>query len=148
FSNILNLTTLAFGGYFLYLGEIDLGDLFAYIIYMGIIIQPVKRLANFVEQFQRGMAGFRRFTEVMAISPDIVDDKDAEILENVEGSVRFENVGFSYGDRHAVLRNINLEVPAGQTVAIVGPSGVGKTTLCNLIPRFYEISGGSILIDG
>lgn len=147
FSNILNLTTLAFGGYFLYLGEINLGDLFAYIIYMGIIIQPVKRLANFVEQFQRGMAGFRRFTEVMAITPDIVDEGDAEILENVEGSVRFNHVGFSYGDRQAVLKNINLEVPAGQTVAIVGPSGVGKTTLCNLIPRFYEISGGSILID-
>jgi ATP-binding cassette subfamily B protein len=148
FSNILNLTTLAFGGYFLYLNEIDLGDLFAYIIYMGVILQPVKRLANFVEQFQRGMAGFKRFTEVMAVKPDIVDVEDAEVLENVKGSVSFENVAFSYGEREAVLRGINLQVPAGQTVAIVGPSGVGKTTMCNLIPRFYEIDSGSILIDG
>lgn len=148
FSNILNLTTLSFGGYFLYRNEINLGDLFAYIIYMGVILQPVKRLANFVEQFQRGMAGFKRFTEVMAINPDIIDVEGAEVLANVKGSVSFENVAFSYGDREAVLRNIDLEVPAGQTVAIVGPSGVGKTTLCNLIPRFYEIDSGNILIDG
>ncbi len=148
FSNILNLTTLSFGGYFLYKGEINIGDLFAYIIYMGLMIQPVKRLANFVEQLQRGMAGFRRFTEVMAIEPDIKDIEEATSLTDVEGKVSFENVAFSYGDREAVLRNINLQVPAGQTVAIVGPSGVGKTTLCNLIPRFYEIDNGKIMIDG
>lgn len=148
FSNILNLVTLAFGGYFLYLGEINTGDLFAYIIYMGIIIQPVKRLANFVEQFQRGMAGFRRFSEVMAIAPDIIDAEDAVELQDVKGEVEFKDVAFSYGDREAVLNNINLKVDEGQTIAIVGPSGVGKTTMCNLIPRFYEISSGGIFIDG
>lgn len=148
FSNILNLVTLAFGGYFLYLGEINTGDLFAYIIYMGIIIQPVKRLANFVEQFQRGMAGFRRFSEVMAITPDIIDKDEAEDLHDVKGTVEFQDVAFSYGDREAVLKNINLMVKEGQTIAIVGPSGVGKTTMCNLIPRFYEISSGGIYIDG
>jgi len=148
FSNILNLVTLAFGGYFLYLGEINTGDLFAYIIYMGIIIQPVKRLANFVEQFQRGMAGFRRFSEVMAITPDIIDADDAEDLRDVRGTVEFKEVAFSYGDREAVLKNIDLMVKEGQTIAIVGPSGVGKTTMCNLIPRFYEISSGGIYIDG
>lgn len=148
FSNILNLVTLAFGGYFLYLGEIDTGDLFAYIIYMGIIIQPVKRLANFVEQFQRGMAGFRRFSEVMAIAPDIIDQENAEELRDVKGTVEFQDVAFSYGDREAVLKNINLMVDEGQTIAIVGPSGVGKTTMCNLIPRFYELSSGGIYIDG
>lgn len=148
FSNILNLVTLAFGGYFLYLGEINTGDLFAYIIYMGIIIQPVKRLANFVEQFQRGMAGFRRFSEVMAIAPDIIDAEDAIELQDVKGEVEFKDVAFSYGDREAVLNNINLKVDEGQTIAIVGPSGVGKTTMCNLIPRFYEISSGGIFIDG
>ena len=148
FSNILNLVTLAFGGYFLYLGEINTGDLFAYIIYMGIIIQPVKRLANFVEQFQRGMAGFRRFSEVMAITPDIIDKDEAEDLQDVKGTVEFQDVAFSYGDREAVLKNINLTVKEGQTIAIVGPSGVGKTTMCNLIPRFYEISSGGIYIDG
>ena len=148
FSNILNLVTLAFGGYFLYLGEINTGDLFAYIIYMGIIIQPVKRLANFVEQFQRGMAGFRRFSEVMAIAPDIIDQENAEELRDVKGTVEFQDVAFSYGDREAVLKNINLMVDEGQTIAIVGPSGVGKTTMCNLIPRFYELSSGGIYIDG
>lgn len=148
FSNILNLTALAFGGYFMYKGEINLGDMVAYIIYMGLILQPVKRLANFVEQFQRGMAGFKRFSEVMAIKPDIVNIKGAEVLENVRGEVEFKNVQFSYGDREAVLTDINLKVKAGQTVAIVGPSGVGKTTLCNLIPRFYEIDKGEILVDG
>ncbi|SFN69556.1 ABC transporter ATP-binding protein [Proteiniclasticum ruminis] len=148
FSNILNLVTLAFGGYFLHLEEINTGDLFAYIIYMGIIIQPVKRLANFVEQFQRGMAGFRRFSEVMAITPDIIDKDEAEDLHDVKGTVEFQDVAFSYGDREAVLKNINLMVKEGQTIAIVGPSGVGKTTMCNLIPRFYEISSGGIYIDG
>lgn len=148
FSNILNLVTLAFGGYFLYLGEINTGDLFAYIIYMGIIIQPVKRLANFVEQFQRGMAGFRRFSEVMAIAPDIIDKENAEELRDVKGTVEFQDVAFSYGEREAVLKNINLMVKEGQTIAIVGPSGVGKTTMCNLIPRFYELSSGGIYIDG
>lgn len=148
FSNILNLTALAFGGYFLYQGKINTGDLFAYIIYMGLILQPVKRLANFVEMFQRGMAGFRRFTEVMAIKPEIVDKPEALPLANVRGAVEFQDVGFSYGDREAVLSHINLTVPQGQTVAIVGPSGVGKTTLCNLIPRFYELSEGTIAIDG
>lgn len=148
FSNILNLTALAFGGYFMYKGEINLGDMVAYIIYMGLILQPVKRLANFVEQFQRGMAGFKRFSEVMAIKPEIVNVEGAEVLENVRGEVEFKNVQFSYGEREAVLTNINLKVKAGQTVAIVGPSGVGKTTLCNLIPRFYEIDKGEILIDG
>ena len=93
------------------------------------------------------MAGFRRFSEVMAVEPDIRDMEGAKDLVDVEGRVRFENVAFSYGDREAVLRNINLQVPAGQTIAIVGPSGVGKTTLCNLIPRFYEIDSGKILID-
>jgi ATP-binding cassette subfamily B protein len=123
-------------------------ELFAYIIYMGSIIQPVKRLANFVEQFQRGMAGFRRLSEVMAITPDIIDKDEAEDLQDVKGTVEFQDVAFSYGDREAVLKNINLTVKEGQTIAIVGPSGVGKTTMCNLIPRFYEISSGGIYIDG
>ncbi len=147
FSNILNLVTLSFGGYFVYLGEIDYGDLFAYIIYMGLILQPIRRLANFVEQFQKGMTGFKRFEEVMATEPEMVDKDDAKVLEDVQGNVTFNNVSFSYGDRESVLHNINLLVPAGQTVAIVGTSGVGKSTLCSLIPRFYEVDSGSIYID-
>lgn len=147
FSNLLNLVTLSFGGYFVYLGEINYGDLFAYIIYMGLILQPIRRLANFVEQFQKGMTGFKRFEEVMETEPEMVDKDDAAVLTNVQGNVSFKNVSFSYGDRESVLHNINLLVPAGQTVAIVGTSGVGKSTLCSLIPRFYEVDSGEIYID-
>jgi ATP-binding cassette subfamily B protein len=148
FSNILSLAALVFGGYFVYTGEIQIGDMVAFVIYMSLLLQPVRRLANFVEQFQRGMAGFRRFVEVMDIEPDIVDRKDAAVLKDVRGDVVFDRVGFSYNNKEAVLSGINLNVPAGQTVALVGPSGVGKTTLCSLIPRFYEIDHGTICIDG
>lgn len=149
FSNLLNLSALTFGGYFVYLGNIELGDMVAYVIYMGLILQPIKRLANFVEQFQRGMSGFHRFTEVMAIEPDIEDKADAYNLDdNIKGRVQYKNVNFSYGEDESVLKNINLDISPGETLAIVGPSGVGKTTMCNLLPRFYEIGSGDIEIDG
>ncbi|MBP1920732.1 ABC transporter ATP-binding protein [Youngiibacter multivorans] len=148
FSNILNLAALVFGGYFVYLGRIDLGDMVAFVIYMSLMLQPVRRLSNFIEQFQKGMAGFRRFVEVMAVKPEIIDSEDAVELKDVKGHVEFRNVGFSYNNKEEVLSGINLDVPVGQTIALVGPSGVGKTTLCSLIPRFYETDSGSIMIDG
>lgn len=148
FSNILNLAALVFGGYFVYLGRIDLGDMVAFVIYMSLMLQPVRRLSNFIEQFQKGMAGFRRFAEVMAVEPEIIDSEDAVDLKDVLGHVEFRNVGFSYNNKEEVLSGINLDVPVGQTIALVGPSGVGKTTLCSLIPRFYETDSGSITIDG
>ena len=148
FSNILNLAALVFGGYFVYLGRIDLGDMVAFVIYMSLMLQPVRRLSNFIEQFQKGMAGFRRFAEVMAVKPEIIDSEDAVELKDVQGHVEFRNVGFSYNNKEEVLSGINLDVPVGQTIALVGPSGVGKTTLCSLIPRFYETDSGSIMIDG
>lgn len=148
FSNLLNLTALFFGGWFVYRGEIDIGDMVAYVIYMSLILQPVRRLANFIEQFQRGMAGFRRFHQVMGIQPDIFDREGAYVLSGVKGDVTFHNVEFAYGENAAVLSGINLQVPSGETVALVGPSGVGKTTLCNLIPRFYEVQRGAIRVDG
>lgn len=148
FSNILNLAALVFGGYFVYLGRIDLGDMVAFVIYMSLMLQPVRRLSNFIEQFQKGMAGFRRFAEVMAVKPEIIDSEDAVELKNVQGHVEFRNVGFSYNNKEEVLSGINLDVPVGQTIALVGPSGVGKTTLCSLIPRFYETDSGSIMVDG
>lgn len=149
FANILQLAALIFGGYFVYQGSITIADLTAYILFMGMMINPVKRLAQFIELFQRGMAGFRRFSEVMAASPDIVDKADAADLASVRGEVEFRNVGFRYSDdNEKVLNNINLKVRAGETIAIVGPSGAGKSTLCSLIPRFYEIDEGAILIDG
>jgi ATP-binding cassette subfamily B protein len=148
FSNILNLAALVFGGYFVYFGRIDLGDMVAFVIYMSLMLQPVRRLSNFIEQFQKGMAGFRRFAEVMAVEPEIIDSEDALELRDALGHVEFRNVGFSYNNKEEVLSGINLDVPAGQTIALVGPSGVGKTTLCSLIPRFYETDSGSIMIDG
>lgn len=148
FSNISTLVTLVAGGYFAAKGEISYGDLVAYLIYINQFLQPVKRLANFIEQFQRGMAGFKRFTEVMEIEPDIVDNKNAESIDNVKGEVEFSDVAFSYDEKNAVLSGIDLKVSPGETVAIVGPSGAGKTTLCSLIPRFYEIDNGSIRVDG
>jgi ATP-binding cassette subfamily B protein len=108
----------------------------------------VRRLSNFIEQFQKGMAGFRRFVEVMAVKPEIIDSEDAVELKDVQGHVEFRNVGFSYNNKEEVLSGINLDVHVGQTIALVGPSGVGKTTLCSLIPRFYETDSGSIMIDG
>lgn len=148
FSNAATTITLTLGGYFVYKGEIKVGDLVAYLIYINQFLQPVKRLANFVEQYQRGMAGFKRFTDVMDIKPDIVDKEGAFPIEHVNGEVQFENVSFSYDNKNTVLYNINLGVHKGETVALVGPSGAGKTTLCSMIPRFYEADSGNIKIDG
>lgn len=149
FANILHLVALVFGGYFVYLGRINFADMAAFILFMSLMINPVRRLAQFVELFQRGMAGFGRFSEVMALSPEIEDKPDAEDLTEAEGHVEFRDVTFKYKDNQEhVLSGINLDVKPGETVALVGPSGAGKTTLCSLIPRFYEIQAGEILIDG
>lgn len=149
FANILNLMALIFGGYFVYLGRIDIADLAAFILFMGLMISPVRRLAQFAELFQRGMAGFKRFSEVMALKPDIEDLPGATDLKHVVGNVKFQDVTFKYKDnQEQVLANINLSVEAGETIALVGPSGAGKTTLCSLIPRFYEVDSGEVLVDG
>lgn len=148
FLNIAMVITLVSGGYFVATNRINTGDLVAYVIYITQFLQPLSVLLRFIEQYQQGMAGFRRFQDVLAIKPDIVDSKDAGELKNVRGDIKFCNVKFSYDDKKSVLSNINLSVRSGETVAIVGPSGVGKTTLCSLIPRFYEVDEGSISIDG
>lgn len=147
FSNAATTITLIIGGYFVYKNEVSIGDMVAYLIYINQFLQPVKRLANFMEQYQRGMAGFRRFVEVMEVEPDIVDSENAIDIDNVAGNVEFKNVTFSYDDKNTILSSVNLNVTAGETVAVVGPSGAGKTTLCSLIPRFYEIDDGEIAVD-
>jgi len=145
---ILYLSVLVFGGIFLSRGEISTSELVAYILFINVFLNPIDRLVNFTETFQRGMSGFDRFLEILDTKPEIVDSEDAEELTDVKGEISFDNVSFSYNDRTVVLNNINLNIKSDQTVAIVGPSGGGKTTFCNLIPRFYEVNEGSIAIDG
>ncbi|MCF6466787.1 ABC transporter ATP-binding protein [Clostridium sp. Cult2] len=148
-TNILNLVVISAGGYFTYRQFITLGDLLAYTLYVNFFMQPIRRLSDFMQQYQDGMTGFERFMEIMNIEPDIKDKEDAVELTEVIGEIDFNDVSFSYTNgEDRVLSNLNLNIEAGKTVAIVGPSGAGKTTLCHLIPRFYDINEGQILIDG
>jgi ATP-binding cassette subfamily B protein len=145
---ILYLSVLVIGGYFLSRDNISTSDLIAYILFINVFLNPIDRLVSFTEQFQRGMTGFDRFLEIIETKPDIENSPDAKELTNVEGEIEFKDVSFSYNDKTEVLKGINLKIPKGRTVALVGPSGGGKTTFCNLIPRFYEVNDGSITIDG
>lgn len=147
-TNFLNIVALGLGGYFVFKGLIRIGDLVAYLLYISFFLQPIRRLTNFTEQLQEGISGFERFVEVMGIEASIVDKENALELKNVQGKVEFKNVSFSYKKEEFVLSNIDLTIEPGQTLALVGPSGAGKTTLCHLIPRFYEVNSGEILIDG
>lgn len=147
-THILSVIILAVGGFYIMKGKMTLGDLVAANMFVAAFLQPIRRLANFVEQFSTGMAGFMRFSEMMQIHEEMPEKSDAvELSEKIE-NVDFENVSFDYSENFPVLKNISLEVKKGQTVAFVGPSGGGKTTLCNLLARFYEVKDGSIKING
>lgn len=147
-SSILNLLVISLGGYFVYRGIINFGDLFSFTLYVNFFMQPIRRLSEFSQQLQDGMTGFERFVEIMNIESDIIDKENAIELDEVKGNIKFNNVSFSYNNgKNTVLSNLNLSIEAGKTVALVGSSGAGKTTLCHLIPRFYEIEEGEILID-
>jgi ATP-binding cassette subfamily B protein len=147
-SNILNIITLSVGGFFVYRGYINIGDLVAYLLYINFFLQPIRKLTNFTQQFQNGMTGFERFVEIMKVKPSIVDKEDVVTLKEIKGKIEFKNVAFKYSEEKFVLSKINLIIMPGETMALVGPSGGGKTTLCQLIPRFYEVNDGEILIDG
>ncbi|HEX2997619.1 MAG TPA: ABC transporter ATP-binding protein [Anaerolineales bacterium] len=146
----ISLTVVILGGARIATGtSLDLADLITFLLYIGNFIEPIQKLTHMTQQFQEGVTGFERFMEIMEVEPDIQDAKNAVDLTNVRGNIEFRNVGFRYRDDHAhVLKNISLQVKPGETVAVVGPSGAGKTTLCSLIPRFYEVSEGEILVDG
>lgn len=147
-TSLLNIIVIAVGAIFVVNGDMTLTDMLTFILYVGTFLTPIRKLVSFFEQYTNGMAGFERFVELMQIESDIQDAADAIELKDVEGNIEMKDVSFSYSDDSPVLENINLTVPAGQKVALVGPSGGGKTTMCNLIPRFYEIDAGAITIDG
>ncbi|MFL0266684.1 ABC transporter ATP-binding protein [Candidatus Clostridium radicumherbarum] len=147
FQGILYLSVVLFGGIFISMGSVQVSDLVIYILYINIFLNPIDKLVNFTEQYQRGLSGFERFLEVINTYPDIVDKKDAKELINPKGTLEFKNVTFSYNNKNTILNDINLKIEAGKTVAIVGPSGSGKTTFCSIIPRFYEIDDGNVTID-
>lgn len=148
-TTLVTVAVLLAGVSFLTSGAIIVTDLVTFLLYINNFVEPVKKLMNFTEMFQNGYSGFERFQEIMAIAPDIKDEKDAIVVDHLKGDITFENVSFYYEESaEKVLNNIQLKVDAGDYMALVGPSGVGKTTLCSLIPRFYDVSEGSIQIDG
>ena len=144
----LNVVIIGFGGYYVMRGEMDYRDLVTFNLYIASFVNPMRKLSNFSELFASGFAGLNRFVQVMRTEPTVQDKPDAVALKDVRGSISVNNVSFAYDGDLAVLHNVSLEVQPGQTIAIVGPSGGGKTTLCQLIPRFYDVTSGSILIDG
>lgn len=146
---ILSVLVIAAGGVFIMRGNMDYIDLITFSLYVTTFITPIRKLSNFVEQFMQGMAGFKRFVELMRTDPEIEDEPDAKPLENVRGEINVDDVTFRYApDGPAVLDRVSLHIAPGETVAMVGPSGGGKSTLCQLIPRFYDVSSGAVRIDG
>ena len=148
FSTMITISVIVFGSLSISKGNILVGDLVAYLLYISNLIEPVKKLINFTETFQEGITGFERFMDILEIEPDIQDKPDAKVLMNVKGKVQFDQVSFRYKEHlDWVLKDISLQVQPGEYLALVGSSGAGKTTLCSLIPRFYEVTSGTIKID-
>jgi ATP-binding cassette, subfamily B, bacterial len=149
FTQLFTVVVIVLGGSSILRGSLDLADLVTYLLYVGILIEPIRTALNFLRLYQEGITGFDRFMEMLEIHPDIKDSLNAVDLNDVRGDIEFRNVTFKYREDHdEVLENLSLNIKAGEFVALVGPSGVGKTTLCSLIPRFYEINEGQILLDG
>ena len=149
FTTLIQVNVILAGVILIAKGSVDISDLVTFLLYISVFTEPVRTLIDFTEQFQNGYTGFERFQEIMAIEPDIADKEDAKELVNVKGDISFEDVSFQYEENtECVLNHINLNVPAGAYMALVGASGAGKSTLCSLIPRFYDVTGGQITLDG
>lgn len=145
---MLYVVTLISGGFFIAHGSLTYNDLAIYALYIGIFITPIGQLMDFTEMLQKGYAGFKRFAQIMETEPEIREKPDAVELKDVKGEIQYRDVSFSYDEKEQVLEHLNVEIPAGKTCALVGPSGGGKTTICSLLPRFYDVTGGGILVDG
>ena len=149
FQGMMYLVTLVYGGYLIAQGEMQTADLAMYALYIGIFISPIQILVELVEMMQKGLSGFRRFLDVMETESEIRDTDNAVELTDVKGHVRYDHVSFHYSDDETpVLSDISIDIPAGKSIALVGPSGSGKTTICSLLPRFYDVTDGSITVDG
>ena len=148
FQGMMYLVTVVYGGWLIAHGQMAVEDLAMYALYIGIFISPIQILVELAEMMQKGLSGFKRFEAMMETEPQIVDAPDAVDLTDVKGHVTYEDVSFQYNDEEEVLRHVSFDIPAGRSVALVGPSGGGKTTICSLLPRFYDVTGGRVLIDG
>ena len=149
FTTMIQVSVILVGTVLIAYGRVDMTDLVTFLLYIGVFTDPIRTLVDFTEQFQNGYTGFERFQEILAVHPDIEDKKDAVELKDVKGDITFENVSFQYEENtEKVLNHISLNVPAGAYMALVGSSGAGKSTLCSLIPRFYDVTGGAVKIDG
>lgn len=147
-ANMISLVVISYGGYLILRQQALYGDVVGFLLYVNILVAPIRRFATLIEMFQKGMTGFERFCATMDIQTDIEDKANAVALEQVQGAISFDNISFAYDDHTQIIRGLSLEVQPGEQIALVGPSGAGKTTLFSLIPRFYNLTGGSIRIDG
>lgn len=145
---VMQVLTIAMGGFFIMKGEMNLVDLITFSLYISTFLTPVRKLAAFVEQYLNGMAGFKRFVDLMRMEPAIRDEPGAEVMDTAKGDILIDDVSFHYDEGDEVLEHVSIHIPVGETVAVVGPSGGGKSTLCQLIPRFYDVTNGRILVDG
>jgi ATP-binding cassette subfamily B protein len=145
---MMYLVVIVSSGFFISRGAMPVTDILIYMMYIGMFLDPINRIVNFTEQFQRGYTGFQRMLEIIDTKPDVADQPGAVDAGELKGRISFDQVTFAYEKEHPVLKEISLEIPAGQTMALIGPSGAGKTTFCSLIPRFYDVSAGAVRIDG
>jgi ATP-binding cassette subfamily B protein len=147
-TRMISLIVLICGAYFAFTGKLTIGELVGFLLYVNIFLKPIDKINALMESYPRGMAGFKRYCELIDTEPDVNDDPKAVEVKHLRGDIEFRDVSFGYEDHAQVLRHVNLKIRAGETIALVGPSGAGKSTVCSLIPRFYDVDGGQITIDG
>ena len=147
-TRLMTLVVLIVGAWFVYDGQLKYGEMVGFLLYVNVLFKPVEKITALMELYPKGMAGFKRFTELIDIIPDVQDKQDAIEITSLKGNIVFDEVSFGYENHKSTLKDISLTIKAGETAAFVGPSGAGKTTICSLIPRFYDVTAGKITIDG